>query len=93
MDVAYEFWKIALEEYRTDNIIKQRDGCEKAYRAATEAIDFLLGWHGVFIPAGKPEAHVRRAEELFKWENLDPRIGKLTGQYSRHVHQLHGLCF
>jgi len=46
MAVAFQFWEQGKKEFESNDIIKQKDGCEKAYRAATEAVDTLLASRG-----------------------------------------------
>lgn len=90
---AYLFWEKAKEEYESENIIEQKDGCEKAFRASTEAIDTLLAQQGYFIPVGKPEAHLKRSEYLVALFDVLPEIKSLNSQYSTFKDQLHGICF
>ena len=93
MKLAYEIWDIAKEEYISDSRLHQKDGCEKAYRATTEAIDVLLISKGETIPVGEAIAHNTRGNLLNKWAKIDPRMQRLDQQYSLYKGKLHGLCF
>ena len=91
--IASNFWEIAQEEYKSVNVYKQKDACEKAYRAATEAIDVLLASKGYKILVGEPEAHSQRADALSELGYTDPEIAKLAREYSYYKDILHGQCF
>ena len=93
MKLAYEFYELAKEEYASPDLLRQKDGCVKAYRAATETIDVLLAMKGESIPAGDAYAHDLRGEALQKWSLTDQRIDALQQQYDRYVNNLHGHCF
>lgn len=89
---AYKFFKQAKLEYSSEDVIKKKDGCEKAYRAATEMIDVLLASKGDFIPAGDPLAHAKRSADLAKWSTVK-EIRAFSRQYSEIKDMLHGACF
>ena len=93
MAVAYQFWEEAKKEFESNDMIRQKDGCEKAYRAATEAIDRLLASRGYLIDTGTGETHLDRAKKLKLLSNLDPVIKPINKDYSYFKDQLHGLGF
>ena len=87
------FWQKAVEEYESEDIISQKDGCEKAFRSATESIDMLLANNGYYIPAGKPESHIIREEFLRNLFGIKQEIREVIDQYSIFKNILHGICF
>lgn len=87
------FWKKAVEEFEKNDIISQKDGCEKAYRSATEAVDLFLTSRGYYVPVGKPEAHIVREEYLVELYDLEPEMKIILQEYSTFKNFLHGLCF
>ena len=93
MKLAYEFYELAKEEYASPDLLRQKDGCEKAYRAATEAIDVFLALKGESIPASDAYAHDLHGDALQKWSLTDQRIDTLRQQYDGYVNNLHGHCF
>jgi len=92
-DTVTLFWTKAQEEYEKEDIISQKDGCEKAYRSATEAIDLLLAHNGYYVPVGKPEAHIVREEYLMELLETNGEVKELIKQYSTFKNILHGICF
>ena len=93
MQLAREFFALAKEEFQSPNILRQCDGCEKAYRAATEAVDVLLFSKGEPMPIGSAYVHTVRGDALYRWGQVDPRIKRLDEQYTLYKDKLHGLCF
>lgn len=87
------FWEKAKEEFNSGSFIDQKDGCEKAFRSATEAIDILLSHFGFFVPIGRPEAHVKRAEYLTTLSETNSEIKKILSDYSLFKDLLHGIAF
>jgi len=74
ISIAHQFWELAKEEFESENVFEQKGACEKAFRAATEAVDTLLASHGITIPAGEAQAHSLRANALNKLSNLEHEI-------------------
>ena len=93
MVVAHEFWELAKEEYQSNVIIRQKDALEKAYRAAIEAIDTLLAYHGYSVPAGDREAHSIRRDRLVELGDQDGQIRRLHERYAFFADMLHGEGF
>lgn len=92
-DSVVLFWEKGVEEYETDEIVSQKDGCEKAFRSATEAIDVLLAHNGFYVPVGKVEAHIIREEYLMELLEIKSEIKEIIEQYSTFKNILHGICF
>ncbi len=90
---AYVFLEKAKEEYNSFNSVNKKDGCEKAYRATTEAIDALLAEHGYFVPIGKAIAHIKRTEYLMILRETRNDLKDVIDQYSKFKDLLHGNCF
>ena len=93
LNAVHLFWEKAQEEFKSDSIIDQKDGCEKAFRSATEAVDILLAHFGYYVPIGRPEAHVRRAEYLTILSKTNPAIKKIKLDFSSYKDILHGIAF
>ena len=93
LSAVHLFWEKAKEEFNSQNIIDQKNGCEKAFRSATEAVDILLTHFGYFVPIGRPEAHIKRAEYLTFLSESNPNIKKILTDYSLYKDLLHGVVF
>ena len=93
MRLAYECYDLAIREFKSTAIMRKRDGFEKGYRAATEAIDVLLRNKGIINPVSHTQAHIKRAEAFNDWANYEPRIRGLKGQYAEFINDLQGICF
>ena len=93
LSAVHLFWVKAQEEFNSKNFVDQKDGCEKAFRSATEAIDILLTHFGFYVPIGRPEAHVKRAEFLTTLSESNPEVKKILSDYSLYKDLLHGIVF
>ena len=93
MALAFQFWEQAKKEFNSDNIIQQKDGCEKAYRAATEAVDVLLASFNYVVTTGNPEAHGIRNNYLEEIIDMNPEFRVIDKDYSLYINKLHGLGF
>lgn len=90
---AYVFLEKAREEYNSSNPVNKKDGCEKAYRATTEAIDALLAENGFYVPIGKAIAHIKRTEYLMMLRETKNELRDVIDRYSKFKDLLHGNCF
>lgn len=90
---AFVFLEKAKEEYNTQDSVNKKDGCEKAYRATTEAIDALLADNGYYVPIGKAIAHIKRTEYLMLLREMRNELKIVIDQYSKFKDLLHGNCF
>lgn len=91
--IANHFWVLAKEEFYSDNIFQQKDGCEKAFRAATEVIDTFLSSRDIIINTGQAIAHQQRSDALEDLPELESELRPLNYQYSAYKDKLHGICF
>lgn len=91
--LARRFYEIAQEEYQIKDIERMRDGCEKAYRAAMEALDVLLALKGYRIDIGQPEAHGQLSAALSELVEIDPKMQRLQYEYNTFAQDLHGSGF
>ena len=93
MNAVHLFWEKAQEEFKSENLEDQKHGCEKAFRSATEAVDILLAYFGFYVPIGRPEVHIKRAEYLTTLSDNNPEIMKILSDYSLFKDLLHGIAF
>ena len=93
LTAVHLFWEKAQEEFKSENLIDQKDGCEKAFRSATEAVDILLAHFGFYVPIGRPEAHVKRAEYLTTLSETNLEIKRIRSDYALFKEFLHGIAF
>ena len=93
LSAVHLFWEKAQEEFNSENTINKKDGCEKAFRSATEAVDILLAHFGYYVPIGRPEAHIKRTEFLTELADSHPEISTIDSEYSLYKDKLHGTAF
>ena len=93
LNAVHLFWEKAQEELKSESVTDQKDACEKAFRSATEAVDIVLAHFGYYVPIGKPEAHVKRAEFLTELSKSHPKIKKIDTDFSFYKDKLHGIAF
>lgn len=93
LDLAKQFFQHAVEEYKSGEWIKQKDGCEKGFQAAMEALDVVLGVKGYTIDVGDPKAHYQRELALIELSDIDPKFIRYGDLYSSFKNRLHGICF
>ena len=44
--LARQFYALAIEEFEAEDVLRKKDGCEKGFQAATEAVDAILCYKG-----------------------------------------------
>ena len=93
LSAVHLFWEKAQEEFKSEDVINQKDGCEKAFRSATEAVDLLLAYFGYYVPIGRPQAHIKRTEFLTELADSHPEIRTIDLEYSLYKDKLHGTAF
>lgn len=87
------FWDLATKKFESDSKYDQKHACDKAYRAATEAVDVLLFAHGKYVPIGTPEAHIMRTKYLVEIQSLITEGQKIVNLYSLFKDHLHGAAY
>lgn len=90
---AFLFLEKAKEEFSSSSSVNKKNGCEKAYRATTEAIDALLAENGYFVPIGKAIAHIKRTEYLMLLRETRNNLKSVIDQYSKFKDFLQGNYF
>ena len=88
-----EIYIEALKEREKPAPLKKRQDCEKGWLAVTEAVDKYLATHGIYIPKGSAEAHVKRTTALANLVGIAPEAQELSVAVSQIADQLHGACF
>jgi len=87
------FWELATKEFESASIHEQKQACDKAYRAATEAVDVLLATHGKYVTIGTPEAHVMRKKYLTELQDIIKEGEQINMLYSLFKDDLHGAAY
>jgi len=88
-----EIYLEALKERAKPDPLKKRQACEKGWLAVTEAIDQYLAQHGIHIPKGSAETHVKRTKALADLVGIIPEAESLSVIVSEIADKLHGACF
>jgi len=88
-----EIYQAALKERANPDPLKKRQACEKGWLAVTEAVDLYLTTHGIYVPKGRAETHVKRTTALVNLGSSEPEAQELADKVSKIADQLHGACF
>lgn len=92
MEIAEGFIEIARQEardgYDRADERRVRDAAEKAWLAATQAVDHAMQIHGQALPQDSRDAHASRHRFL---EDIGRR--DLSQQLGYFADRLHGTCF